>query len=1219
VGDSVHWQFTYLLVPLLLAAGLALALALYALRRRRALGARPFALGMLALACWSLAYALELSSTDLSTKALCTRVEYLGIATVPVAALALALQFTGRGRWLTRRRWLLLAIVPAISILLVWTNDAHQLFYRSIALDTSSSLAVISSTFGPWFWVHAAYSYLALLLAIALLFGAFLRSPRVYRGQTFALVTGAAVPLLVNARYLSDIDLRASVDPTPFAFIVFGLMMAWGLFRFHLFDIVPVARDAVVESMSEGVMVLDAHDRLVDVNPAAEAIIGRRASDVVGQPAASVLPSLPELLERAADARGTHAEVTMGVRDGQRTYELRVSPIYGWRGRLTGRLAVFSDVTARKLAEEASREAEERFRSIFENAPVGLYRTTPDGRILLANPAMMQLMGYSSFEELAQRDLEDAGFEPDYARAEFKRQIELEGQIIGLESAWTRPDGEVRYVRENARAIKDGERILYYEGTVEDVTEGRLAQEELRERERILTLLNDITHAALQTRDLTAMLQILADRLGEVFGADGCCLTLWNELAQTSVPAAAYGEWRAAYTTVRPEPGEVTLTESVLQAGRPLVITDVHDTPYVSKRIAELFPGHSVLALPLISGDKKLGAALVAFNEPHEFSATEVARGEQVARQISLALARARLLEDMQAQWREAETLRQAGAAVTESLSLHDTLERILVQLERVVPYDSASVQLLRADHMEIVDGRGFPDRDAVIGLRFRLTGDNPNNEVVSGRAPVIVSDTWDAYPEFRRPPHNHIRSWLGVPLIHHNQIIGVLAVDSSDPGHFDREHIRLVTPFANQAAVAIANARLYEESQRRVRELAGLYDTTLAISAALETEMLLHRLYEQVQLLVDPDTFVVVFCETEADQFSIVYAHEEGESVSEAVGKTVPMDQGGLTAWVIRNRESLLVTDLEADPVPAEPRHGARPARAWLGVPLIVRDQLLGAISVQSFSPGAFGDADRRFLELLAVQISVAIENARLVEALRQRTVELEASNEELDAFAHTVAHDLQNPLGIIIGFADTLKEAYATISRERLGHYLHIIARNGRTMSNIIDEMLLLAGVRQMEVEMAPIEMTRVVAEALQRLVYMIEEYQADVIVPEEWPSSLGHAPWVEEVWVNYISNAIKYGGSPARVELGARDLGDGMVRFWVRDNGLGLTPEEQDRLFTPFTRLDRVRAKGHGLGLSIVLRILERLGGKVDVQSKVGEGSVFCFTLPSGDPPA
>ena len=239
--------------------------------------------------------------------------------------------------------------------------------------------------------------------------------------------------------------------------------------------------------------------------------------------------------------------------------------------------------------------------------------------------------------------------------------------------------------------------------------------------------------------------------------------------------------------------------------------------------------------------------------------------------------------------------------------------------------------------------------------------------------------------------------------------------------------------------------------------------------------------------------------------------------------------------------------------------------------------------------------------------------ERKRAEEALRQRTAELQARNEELDAFAHTVAHDLQNPLGLVLGFAEALEQDHATMPDEELSRYLHTIARSVRRVSSIVDELLLLSEVPKMEVQARPLDMARIVAEAQRRLTHMIEEYQAEIISPETWPVALGYGPWIEGVWVNYLSNAIKYGGQPPRVELGATVQPDGTVRFWVRDNGPGLASEGQALLFTPFTRLDRVHADGHGLGLSIARRIVEKLDGQVGVESEVGRGSTFSFTLP------
>ena len=282
--------------------------------------------------------------------------------------------------------------------------------------------------------------------------------------------------------------------------------------------------------------------------------------------------------------------------------------------------------------------------------------------------------------------------------------------------------------------------------------------------------------------------------------------------------------------------------------------------------------------------------------------------------------------------------------------------------------------------------------------------------------------------------------------------------------------------------------------------------------------------------------------------------------------------------------------------------------------------------IAVEALKLGAgdyiVKDADGGYLELLPSVIDRVLFKHQLVEdkrraeaALRQYATELEARNEELDAFARTVAHDLNNPLGMIIGYAETLAAYYTTMSDEDRLNCLHLIIRSARKVNNIIDELLLLAGLRTMEAQLTSLDMASIVAEAQQRLADVIADRKAEIVLPKDWPLALGYGPWIEEVWVNYLSNALKYGGQPPHLQLGAEQL-DRMVRFWIGDNGIGLTPEDQARLFTPFTRLDQARAKGHGLGLSIVRRIVEKLGGQVGVDSEVGKGSVFSFTLPSVD---
>ncbi|MEA3396093.1 MAG: response regulator [Chloroflexota bacterium] len=255
-------------------------------------------------------------------------------------------------------------------------------------------------------------------------------------------------------------------------------------------------------------------------------------------------------------------------------------------------------------------------------------------------------------------------------------------------------------------------------------------------------------------------------------------------------------------------------------------------------------------------------------------------------------------------------------------------------------------------------------------------------------------------------------------------------------------------------------------------------------------------------------------------------------------------------------------------------------------------------------------------------VERAIIIARARFGDMmeLRRLNTELRDRNEELDAFSHVVAHDLQNPLGLIMGFAGVIQSYGDRLGKEERDKCLRSIVKNVTKMSNIVDELLLLGQVRKISINPQPLEMADIVREAQNRMAAMIRERQAEITTPPMWLQALGYAPWIEEVWVNYLSNALKYGGNPPKIELGATQE-QGMIRFWVRDNGAGIVSEQRARLFTPFERLDQIHMQGYGLGLSIVRLIVEKLGGTVGVESTVGEGSTFSFTLPvwAGEEPA
>jgi PAS domain S-box-containing protein len=239
-----------------------------------------------------------------------------------------------------------------------------------------------------------------------------------------------------------------------------------------------------------------------------------------------------------------------------------------------------------------------------------------------------------------------------------------------------------------------------------------------------------------------------------------------------------------------------------------------------------------------------------------------------------------------------------------------------------------------------------------------------------------------------------------------------------------------------------------------------------------------------------------------------------------------------------------------------------------------------------------------------------------------KQEEAALRRQAHDLEAYAQMVAHDLSNPLARVIGYAEFLEAEPDAFSPAELAHYLRLVAEAGRQASNTLKELLLLARVRRAEgLLVKPLDMGAIVGQVLERMDLLIEEYRPEIELPECWPEVVGHRPWVEQVWENYLSNAFRYGGPRPRVVLGwdsepsvaSPAAQSSLHRFWVRDSGPGIPREKWGQLFVPFSRLSPRASGGHGLGLSIARQIVEKLGGEVGVESQLGAGSTFWFTLP------
>ncbi len=585
------------------------------------------------------------------------------------------------------------------------------------------------------------------------------------------------------------------------------------------------------------------------------------------------------------------------------------------------------------------------------------------------------------------------------------------------------------------------------------------------------------------------------------------------------------------------------------------------------------------------------------------------------------------------AQRRLSDALRQVAQIISSTLDLSDLLTRILEQLKTVVFYNRAVVLLLQDDQLTLA--AGWDDSEPPM-TSFTLPRDHNAilTEMLQTQRPVLIPDTtleprWGFSTGMQTA-----RSFIGAPLLLQEQPIGLLAVGRRDAIAYTAADAEAVFAFAGQIAVAVHNAQLYTEAQERSRRLALLYEIALDTTSTLDLNMVLSTACRKlVEYFPSSDHSGLAFFDATLGYAEVIAEYPDRG----ALGMRLSLADNLATQKVIETRQPLAIEDAQRDPLmrPVWEVMHAVGVYSILIIPIVIKGRVVGTLGLDALKgPRRFSASEIALAQTIAAQLGVAIENARLYasvqqelaerqrveEALRQYTLELEASNAELDAFAHTVAHDLKNPLATMVGFSTLLETRFPKLPPEKVLENLRYITLTGHKMTNIIQELLLLASVRKMEeIQIMPLDMATLIAESLTRLNDLIIETRAEVVFPDTWPVAVGYAPWIEEVWVNYISNALKYGGRadvglPPRVELGFDAPLGGKVRFWVCDNGYGLSAEEQSCLFAPFTRLHQLRIEGHGLGLSIVRRIVEKLNGDVGVESAVGRGSRFWFTLPA-----
>ncbi len=347
----MHFQYVPFIWPLAVSAAVTAALTVYALRHRSVRGALPFGICMLLTALWSGGYALEIAGADLETMMFWTKVQSMAYSFNPVIWLVMVFLFIDRERWITRRNILLLLVLPALTVAMAWTNGLYGLMWQNAGMDMSGTFPVVTKTYGSWFWVIAAYSYILNIISELLLAVSLRRKSSLYREQSLALFIGLLLLILMNLQYILKIGSVSLYDLTPVAAGVSGLIIAWGIFRYRLFDIVPVARENIIENMDDGLIVLDARNRIADMNRTAKTIFGDSSVRSIGQEAEAFYKNQPAFAGISCNEESQPKELVIQQEDSQKTYEVSYIPLQDRQGNSNGLTVILHDVTERRQVQ----------------------------------------------------------------------------------------------------------------------------------------------------------------------------------------------------------------------------------------------------------------------------------------------------------------------------------------------------------------------------------------------------------------------------------------------------------------------------------------------------------------------------------------------------------------------------------------------------------------------------------------------------------------------------------------------------------------------------------------------------------------------------------------------------------------------------------------------------------------------------------------------------
>jgi GAF domain-containing protein len=658
--------------------------------------------------------------------------------------------------------------------------------------------------------------------------------------------------------------------------------------------------------------------------------------------------------------------------------------------------------------------------------------------------------------------------------------------------------------------------------------------------------------------------------------------------------------------------------------------------------------GHRTnLCVPLMRKGIAIGTINLRRTEARPFTDAQVNLVETFADQAVIAIENVRLFTELQTSNRELTTALDTQTATSDILrvisrsqtDVQPVFDAIVASAVRLLRANTGVVLRIAGELIELAAFTSIDDAgDAVLRASFPrpVQSEGASAQAIRDRAPLNIAD---AHTDPRFPEAEHARarargyrSRVVVPMLGRDQAIGAIGVTRREPGGFTDDEIALLQTFADQAVIAIENSRLLSELQARtaelsrsVDELTALGDVGRVLSSTLDLETVLQIVVTRANQLTGTAGCTIWEYDEVREEFRLRvshYADAADAAALQALGRVTTMRKGqGVTTQVVERRQSVQIPDIAAAGAYESPIRQpliAAGHRALLGVPLLSEDEVIGVLAVTRKTPGEFEPEVVRLLSTFATQSALAIQNARLFLEIEDKSRQLEVASQHKSEFLANMSHELRTPLNAIIGFSEVLSDRMFGELNEKQEEYLKDIYASGTHLLSLINDILDLSKIEagRMELELTDFHLPT----ALDTALTLVRERagRRSIILQMSVDERLGEVRAderkIRQVVLNLLSNAIKFTPEGGRIEVAAVPK-DGLVEISVSDTGVGIAPEDQEKVFEEFRQVGTAdkKAEGTGLGLTLCRKFIELHGGKIWVKSQVGEGSTFTFTIP------